>query len=177
MWLFTSNEGTLQVAEVNPDAGHCPGLLTDPVSSPTPNVFTTGEPTTATLQFDGSLGVGSTVDVVGSGTVSAISLAGSTMVFQYSAIAADVLKFTVKSSDGTKTARRLFTPATITLGPAYLTDSLSRTLYTDGWPASATLSFDRDVVTVSGVTLVSNVVTMLLNDSIEPVFECVSVPA
>jgi hypothetical protein len=90
------------------------------------------------------------------GTVSAISLAGSTMVFSYTAATGDVLKFTVKSADGSKTARRLYTPATITLGPAYLADSLTKTLYTDGWPASATLNFDRSVASVATVTLVSD---------------------
>jgi hypothetical protein len=139
VWLVTTDEGTLTFSEVNPDRGHCPDLLSvDPVASPAPAVFTTSVATTATFQFDGELGAGSTVAVTNpgvAGTVSAISLAGSMMVFSYTAATGDVLKFTVKSADGSKTARRLFTPATITLGPAYLADSLTKTLYTDGWPA------------------------------------------
>ena len=157
VWLVTTDEGTLTFSEVNPDRGHCPDLLSvDPVASPAPAVFTTSVATTATFQFDGELGAGSTAAVTGSGTVSAISLAGSTMVFSYTAATGDVLKFTVKSADGSKTARRLYTPATITLGPAYLADSLTKTLYTDGWPASATLNFDRSVASVATVTLVSD---------------------
>ena len=150
MWLYTSGEGTLQVAEVNPDAGHCPSLLVDPVSSPYSARLHHGRRNDRDppIRWNARRRLYGRRD--GLRYCLAISLAGSTMVFQYSASASDVLKFTVKSSDGTKTARRLFTPATITLGPAYLTDSLSRTLYTDGWPASATLSFDRDVVSVSG---------------------------
>ena len=157
VWLVTTDEGTLTFSEVNPDRGHCPDLLSvDPVASPAPAVFTTSVATTATFQFDGELGAGSTVAVTGSGTVSAISLAGSMMVFSYTAATGDVLKFTVTSADGSKTARRLFTPATVTLGPAYLADSLTKTLYTDGWPASATLNFDRSVASVATVTLVSD---------------------
>ena len=160
VWLVTTDEGTLTFSEVNPDRGHCPDLLSvDPVASPAPAVFTTSVATTATFQFDGELGAGSTVAVTNpgvAGTVSAISLAGSTMVFSYTAATGDVLKFTVKSADGSKTARRLYTPATITLGPAYLADSLTKTLYTDGWPASATLNFDRSVASVATVTLVSD---------------------
>jgi hypothetical protein len=159
MWLVTTDEGALTSSEVNPDRGHCPDLLINPVSAPDPAVFITGTPTTATFQFDGELGASSTVAVTNAGvtgSVSAISLAGSMMVFQYTAASGDVLKFTAKSADGSKTARRLFTPATVTLGPAYVADSLTQTVFTDGWPASATLNFDRVVATVGGVTLVSD---------------------
>ena len=143
MWLVTTDEGTLTTSEVNPDSSHCPDLLVNPVSAPDPAVFTTGVAVVATFQFDGELGAGSTVAVTGSGTVSAINLAGSMMVFSYTAATGDVLKFTAKSADGSKTARRLFTPATVTLGPSYVPDSLTQSLFTHGWAASATASFDR----------------------------------
>ena len=135
MWLYTSGEGTLEMGEVNPDAGHCPSLLVEPVLRPVPAVFTTGVATTATFQFDGMLGVGSSVAVVGSGTVSPASIGGSTLTFQYTAATGDVLKFNVNSANGIKTARRLFTPTTITLGPSYVPGSLTRTNFCSSSPS------------------------------------------
>ena len=148
MWLFTSDEGTLEIGEVNPDNAHCPNLLVDPVASPAPSVFTTGVSTTAFFQFDGLLGAASSVSVTGSGTVTSIAVSGSTMTFSYTAATGDALKFAVKSADGGKTARRLFRPATVTLGPSYVADSLTQALFTHGWPASATATFDRPLASL-----------------------------
>ena len=149
-WLTAKEDGAMVVDEVNPDQTYCPDLLQDPVYTPSPAIFTTGVPTITTFQFDGQLGVGSTVSLnSGSGVVSTISLSGSMMTFQYTASTGDVLKFTVKSSDGSKTARRLFTPATVTLGPSYIPDSLTKTVFTHGWAVSATATFDRPIASLN----------------------------
>lgn len=155
MWLVIDDTGTLTTSEVNSDRRHCPALLVDPIVAPLPAVFVTGVQVVATFQFDGLLGVGSSVSVMGLGTIASISLVDSWMTFQYTAANDDVLKFNVKSADGAKTARRVFKPATITYGPDYVPGSLTRTLFTDDWPASATLQFNRPLATVGGVTLVS----------------------
>jgi hypothetical protein len=75
MWLVTNEDGNLTTSEVNSDRRYCPYLLVDPVSTPAVAVFTTGVPTTATLQFDGLLGSGSTVTSMGSGTIASVSAA------------------------------------------------------------------------------------------------------
>ena len=148
-WLSASDSGTMVMSEISPDVTRVPDLLRDPVALPAVPVFTTGAPTTTTMQFDGLLGAGSTVALnEGSGTVASPSPSGSTMTFQYTAAADDVLKFVVQSGDGSRTARRVFTPATLTLGPAYVADSLTQTLFTHGWAASATATFTREIGSV-----------------------------
>jgi hypothetical protein len=148
-WLSASDSGAMVMSEINSDVTRVPILLRDPVALPAVPVFTTGVSTTTTMQFDGLLGAGSTVALnQGSGTVASPSVSGSTMTFQYTAAANDVLRFVVKSGDGSKTARRVFTPETITLGPTYVENSLTQTLFTHGWVASTTATFNREIGSV-----------------------------
>ena len=150
-WLTAQDDGGMVASEVNSDPAHAPVLLVDPVSTPSPAIFTTEVPTQTTFQFDGVLGVGSGVSLTdgSAGTISSVSLSGSMMIFQYTAAASDKLKFTVKSADLSKTARRLFSPATFTPGPSYVSGSLTQTLFTHGWSASATASFSRSLGSLS----------------------------
>ena len=81
-FLTAQDDGAMVISEVSPDPSHSPGLLQDPVYTPSPAIFTTSVPTITTFQFDGNLGAGSTVSLnSGSGVVSTISLAGSMMTF------------------------------------------------------------------------------------------------
>ena len=154
-WFVVNDTGELVLSEINPDPTHIPSLLKDPIAEGVDLV--TGVAHSLTFQFDGILGPASTVSVVGSGNVSSATVSKSNLHLSYTPNSGDVLRFIVKSADGQRVSRRHFTPATVTLGPSYVLNTLTPALFTDGWPISAALSFDREVASVVSVTLVNDV--------------------
>ena len=140
MWLVVDDSGTLQTSEVSLDVNYAPDFLTAPIAEATPaqesgSAFVIGRAYALTFIFDGNLGVGSTVGLQNptGGVVTGISVSGSHVNFTYTSAALDVLKFTVVAPNLNRTARRLFKPFLVNLGPSYVTNTLGPLSFVDGW--------------------------------------------
>jgi hypothetical protein len=82
-----------------------------------------------------------------------ISISGSHINFTYTPAALDVLKFTVTSPNLNRTARRLFKPTLVNLGPSYVTNTLAPLSFVDGWPTVVTADFDRALSLMPSVSV------------------------
>ena len=150
MWLVVDEAGTLNTSDVcfNPD--HVPDLHPSPMGEAAPppeadGVLVVGRSYDLTFSFDGNLGAGSTVGLLAStgGVVRGVSVIKSRMQFVYTPAAFDVLRFTAVAPDLGRTARRLFRPVLVNLGPNYVPNTLSRLTFVDGLAAAVTADFDR----------------------------------